>query len=122
MPTLKPDLVSKLEIYKISPDITLSVTVLVGDGQAGGTVLHWKGGTTTIPGEDRDPKVVGDGRALAGTFLDVTTTVEDIREETNQTSLTIRLAGGTEDREFHYAYEVDEDGVVIYAIKILLTS
>lgn len=123
MPTHRPDVVSALKFYRVRPDTPITVQVVVGQGQAGGTVLHWVGGTETFPSEDRNPHPIGEDRDLTNTFLDVTTTVEDIREETNLTSVAIRLEGGAAPAEFPFDFEVPEDrGIVIYAIEFFLTS
>jgi hypothetical protein len=122
MATHTPELVSALRNYRVRPNAPITVQVLVGNGQAGGTVLHWTGGSKTFPGEDRTPHVVGEGRDLRNTFLDVTTTVQDIREETNFTSVTIRLDGGVEAAEFSFDKEVRDWGVVIYSIEFFLIS
>jgi hypothetical protein len=122
MATHKPELVSALRFYRVRPNTPISVQVIVGNGQAGGTVLHWKGGSMTFPGEDRTTHVLGKGVDLTNTFLDVTTTVRDIREETNLTSVIIELKGGAESAEFTFELEVKEWGVVIYAIEFFLIS
>ena len=123
MPTFVPDLVSAFNLYRVKPETPITVQVLVGDFQTGGTVLQWKGGEMTFPGEDQSQKPVGeDGQDLTNTFLDCTTTVRDIRDETNNTSVTIRLAGGVKPAEFPFSHEVEDEGVVIYALKFFLTS
>ena len=123
MPTYTPDVVSDFRFYRVHPDAPTTGRVLVGEGQAGGTVLHWAGGTASFPGEDRDPHAVGEGQSLVDTFLDVTTTVKDIRPETNRTSIEVHLDGGVEPAVFPYAWDVGQDqGVVVYAIEFFLVA
>ncbi len=123
MASFIPDLVSDIRFYRVKKKKPITVQVLVGDDQAGGTVLHWASGTETFPGEDREPRRIGNpDEDLTNTFLDCTTTVQDIRSETNHTSVTIRLTGGIEPEEFSYEWEVDDRGIVIYSIEFFLTS
>jgi hypothetical protein len=122
MATHVPHLVSALRFYRVRPTAPVTVQVLIGDGQAGGTVLHWEDGSLSFPGEDQATHTVGERRDLTNTFLDCTTTVRDIREETNHTSVTIRLDGGVEPAEFAFEHEVEEAGIVIYAIEFFFTS
>jgi hypothetical protein len=122
MATHVPHLVSALRFYPVRPNAPVTVQVLVGDAQAGGTVLHWEGGSLSFPGEDEARHPVGEGEDLTNTFLDCTTTVRDVREETNRTSVTIRLDGGAGPAEFAFEHEAEERGIVIYAIEFFLTS
>jgi hypothetical protein len=122
MATHVPHLVSALRFYPVRPHVPVTVQVLIGDAQAGGTVLHWEGGSLSFPGEDEAAHRIGEGQDLTNTFLDCTTTVRDVREETNHTSVTIRLEGGVEPAEFVFRHEVEEQGIVIYAIEFFFTS
>lgn len=122
MATHVPHLVSALRFYPVRPNAPVTVQVLIGDGQAGGTVLHWEDGSLSLPGEDEAAHTLGEHRDLTNTFLDCTTTVRDIREETNHTSVTIRLDGGAEPAEFAFEHEAEEAGIVIYAIEFFFTS
>ena len=102
--------------YEVAPGQLVTLTVVIGDGQAGGTALLLNGVAHpfTAPGPEPIPG------ATAGSFLHAHTTVQDINPLTNHTSVTYILRGGVEDREFPYAIDVAADkGAARYVIAFI---
>jgi hypothetical protein len=105
--------------YAVVPGQTVTLTVIVGDGQAGGTALLLNGVAHPFnpPGPEPIPG------AVAGSFLHAHTTVQDINEMTNHTSVTYILRGGVNDEAFPYAIDVAADkGAARYLIAFIFTE
>ena len=79
--------------YSAADDQTVTVDVLIGDGQSGGSAVYL-GADMLTGGPPVDALVVGTGRDIRGRFLTVSTTVVDIRPEHDNTSVTVTMKGG----------------------------
>jgi hypothetical protein len=104
--------VSKTEFVTIPADqanqpATLSVTI--GDGQAGGTAVMLDGKLVQAGGVMKNVPL-GNGKDLKNKELGCTTTVEDINPNTNRTSVTYTLQLGTAKKEFPYEITVSAGG------------
>lgn len=104
-------------IYRVLPDTPVVLTITVGDGQVAGTSLTWDGEVTQETSiVDRD---IGNEREdLTGKVLTCTTTVKDVNEFTNRTSVTYVLEGGSEGRtEYPFSVSVEAHGA--YAVYMI---
>jgi hypothetical protein len=97
-------------------DKAVQLSVVVGDAQVGASVV--KLGKKLLATGDIDKLPIGNGSQLRGKPLFVKSTVTDVNDSTNQTSLTYRFRCGAQQREFVSSATVDEDGdSVIYRAK-----
>lgn len=78
----------------------VELTVVIGDGQRGVTLVFLDTQELTARPGSGGHYLVGSGPDLAGHSLSVESTVADVRAETNRTSITYRLTGGAETKEF----------------------
>jgi hypothetical protein len=109
--------------YPVKPGSQVSLTVQVGDFQAGGTSYSWQGKQELGRPNFQDHVVNGGGAKIAGTILHCMTKVLDIRPDTNQTSVTFTLKGGVQDRSFPYGVQVASDhGVAVYQITFIFVE
>lgn len=114
-------LISRQEFYKVRPSTPFQFQVIVGEGQAGGTFATWVGGHAKFPGEDQAWHEAGvEGQNLSYTYFHCVTTVKDVREETNHTTVTINLQDGGAVERFSYGTDVQDGGVAIYSIRFLI--
>ena len=98
---------------------TLSVTI--GDAQAGGTAVTLDGVLLHAAG-NIDEFALGKSKDLRDKELACTTTVKDMNPETNRTSVTYRLQLGAEAQVFPYKVTVNEaGGRAIYLISFMLS-
>jgi len=104
--TLSP----KVVIYKVDPTSQVTARVLIGDGQRGGWAIGFDQATVK-KGSSPDQVAIGTGPAIKDRLLQVTTTVVDVRIETNRLSAVLTLAGGPQgDMEVPQAYDDGTDG------------
>jgi hypothetical protein len=101
--------VSDTRVYPIGPAETVRLAVEIGNGQAGGTSVLFRGRITEIPG-DGSADFGSAGDVLRFGILHCVTNVKDVNEATNRTSVRYTLAGGAEDQRFDYAVEVPAEG------------
>jgi hypothetical protein len=109
--------------YPIRKNSRVTLTIDIGDGQAGGTAYTWEGVTVTgTPNFSKCPVNPEDASAV-GTILHCTTKVVDIRPETNHTSVTYTLEGGAARASFPYGVQVAKDyGLAIYMISFIFIA
>jgi hypothetical protein len=108
--------------YKVKKNSQVTLTVEVGDFQAGGTSYSWKGRTVIGNPNFTDHPVNGPGEPIGGTTMHCLTKVTDMRPETNQTSVTYTLEGGVQKQSYPYGIEVVEDGMANYQITFVFTE
>ena len=82
--------------------------LLIGEGQRG-NIRATVGAKKFHQQHDLD-EVLGKGPELAGQVLTVLTTVTDVNEETNRTSVTYRLSGGPAPLEQALSFTVEKEG------------
>jgi len=124
---------TEFKFYDVEPNRAAQLKITVGNGQVGATKASI--GTKRFVDEDdttdRDgwkdswtiklPK----GKDLDGKMLFVTTVVADVRQETDETSVTYDLTGGVSDFHFTLSERVAQPGgIVIYnlTVKFIATS
>lgn len=110
--------VTQTLIYRTGDSHRVSVTITVGDGQAGESDGRLSGGGSVALSQDGDKQVItssADGR-LTGMILTCETRVKDINPDSDRTSVTHDLAGGInpESRTFPSIAEIN--GRVVYNI------
>lgn len=111
----------KLETdYEVGDD-PVRISILIGDGQFGTSVM-WIGERIFGPGDIANV-VLGDGADLTGETLVIKSIVTDINDQTNHTSVTYDLDGGPVAANHVVEAVVDQEGdSVIYRTRIRFTS
>lgn len=116
--------VSKTEFVTIPADqaeqpATLSVTI--GDAQAGGTAVTLDGKLVQAGGGIKN-LALGKAKDLRNKELACITTVQDMNPNTNRTSVTYTLGFGTTQKEFPYDATVSQaGGRAVYLISFELS-
>lgn len=106
--------------YPVRKNSRVTLTVEVGDFQAGGSGYTWRGTTVTGNPNFEDAEINPANTPVGGTVLHCGTKVMDIRPETNQTSVTYTLKGGPHERSFPYGVQVPKDnGFAMYLISFI---
>ncbi len=100
-------LITDTNFYEVVAGRPVQLRVTVGDAQPGGTVARLNGAAlqASRPGEFA---VGADGQNLAGSVLEVLTTVQDLSEAHNRTSVVHDLQGGVADQSFPFAVQVEQ--------------
>lgn len=78
----------------------VELTVIVGEGQRGVSLVFLDAAEIEARPGERGHYDLGAGPDIAGRTLSVESTIADVRAETNRTSITYRLTGGVEPKEF----------------------
>ena len=105
--------VSLTEFYRVLKNRKVFLTIKIGHGQVGDTTV--KLGPDTILQNHKNTLrdyEIGLGKELHGKTLICTTTVADVRQETNKTSVTYELEGGARPYQSTMKKTVDKDGDV----------
>ena len=117
-----PVIVPKTEFYAVMPNTPVTLSVKIGDGQVGGTAVNLNGAPVGSGAPITNLRIGAPGQDLRGGDIDCTTTVRDVNPATNHTSVTYRLRGGKEDRDFPYEITVnDAGGRAVYLITFRLS-
>ena len=113
-------LLSDTNFYPVKQNTPIFFAARVGDSQVGGTALRLNG--TSIPMNPSGPTQIGrNGADLRHSVLQCVTTVKDINQNTNNTSIEHELTGGVTDEVFPYAIRVKKDkGIARYFITYVL--
>ena len=113
-------LLSDTNFYLVKQNTPILFEARIGDSQVGGTALRLNG--TSIPMNPNGPTQIGkDGDDLRNSVLQCITTVKDINQHTNNTSIEHQLTGGVSDEVFPYAIRVKKDkGIARYFITYVL--
>jgi hypothetical protein len=101
-------------LYRVSPNQNVHLKITIGFGQ--------RGSTSVYVGADRivDSKVgkvevdLGKGSTLKGKMVQCSTLVQDVRGETNKTSVRYELAGGIKPLDEKLQKVVSEDGETVW--------
>ncbi len=109
---------TKTLLYKVLPNTPVSLSVVIGDGNVGGTSLIWDGTTIVQSSDEVSNQPIGNpGENVQGKLLICTTNVQDINPATNKTSVTYTLTGGAQPQDFPLQMEVSEAGdLAIYSV------
>jgi hypothetical protein len=109
--------------YPVRPKSRVTLSVAVGDFQAGGSSYAWKGASVTGNPNFQDQAVNTGSERIGGTTLNCTTKVMDIRPETNHTSVTFTLKGGVSEQSFPYGVSVLKDsGMAVYQVTFVFSE
>ena len=117
---LPEDITAMLKEIRMNYDIDVEyqvengdvcLTVSIGDGQDGSSVARLDGQLLTLV--EIQNKHVGSGQDLIGKTLKVITTIRNILEETDRTSVTWTLTGGTQPLHKTCSKEVENDGAAV---------
>lgn len=106
------------KLYKVKPGSPVSLTVIIGEGNVGGTTVVWND-KSIVQNSDQitDMAIGAQGDNLQGKLLFCTTNVQDINPASNKTSVTYILSGGEEQQEFPFQIDVaGNGGFAIYSI------
>jgi hypothetical protein len=104
--------VSRTEFVEIAADQgekPATLTVTIGDVQAGGTAVMVDGQVVHASDNVKN-LVLGKSKELRGKEVACTTTVQDINPNSNRTSVTYTLRFGDAVQEFPYQVTVSESG------------
>jgi len=116
--------VSRTEFVEIPADQAekpATLTVTVGDAQAGGTAVTVDGRLVQAGGNIKN-FVLGKGKELRDKEIGCTTTVQDMNPDTNRTSVTYTLRFGDAAQEFPYEVTVNQaGGRAIYLVSFELS-
>lgn len=109
--------------YPVTAESQVTLTVEVGDFQAGGTSYSWKGSTVTGTPNFTDHLINGPGKKIGRSTIHCLTKVVDIRDETNHTSVIYTLKGGVQELRFPYGVQVTKDhGMAKYQITFVFNA
>ena len=103
---------TRVDDHPVLDGETVFLTVLVGYGQLGFTTA-FVGEEKKAEGREVHRLPLGTAAELRGRVLVVSTTVVDVQEEHDKTSVAVVLGNGTE-REYPQAEDAHESGVVNY--------
>jgi hypothetical protein len=109
--------VTSTEGYQVKDGSRLTIEIVVGDGQAGGSSLLWQDDITDFPPEEFPWEVAEDGATARAKTLHCSTRVRDINPASNRTSVTYKLRGGKNQKDFHFSTSVPKpDDYATYVV------
>ncbi len=111
------------KFYQVKPGSKVTLSVDIGEFQAGGTSYSWNG-TGVVGTPNFSNKAINrPSQKIAGTTMHCMTKVIDINPSTNQTSVTYTLKGGVADQQFPYGVQVTkEHGVAVYQVTFIFVE
>ncbi len=110
-------LTTSTQIYPVRDGSPLTLEIVIGELQAGGTSIIWQGAITDLPGNVGPTTLTADGGTVRMSALHCATRVRDVNPNTNRTTVTYILRGGRQDQEFTYSLTVpEENGFADYVI------
>lgn len=114
-------MVTGTKLYKVIKNKPVYLSIIVGEGQVGGTALSWQ--NQIIQEENVDNYMIdAPGMNLKGKILRCATKVLDINPNTNKTSVTYQFKGGKKEEEFTFKADIQMDGMsALYAITFVFT-
>ncbi|MGE5811696.1 MAG: hypothetical protein ACM339_09355 [Ignavibacteria bacterium] len=105
---------SLTKAYQLHKDDTeLKLTIAIGEGQLGVTSVNLENDLIVNNETGTVEKIIGKCIELIGKSLYCSSTVTDIRTETNKTSITYRLEGGINFYENTLQETVNNEGDVV---------
>jgi hypothetical protein len=99
--------------YQLKDGEELKLTIIVGDGQLGITSVSLENELIVNNETGTIERIIGRYSNLKGKSLYCTSTVTDVRTETNKTSITYRLEGGVNTYENTLQETVNNEGDVV---------
>jgi Icc-related predicted phosphoesterase len=112
---------AKLETDYVVAAGDISLSVIIGDGQLGSSLVRL--GDEELAIGDVDRLKIGSGGAIAGKDLFIKTVVTDVNDNTDHTSVRYELKGGKADKVFDLEESADEEGgSVVYRATFTLKS
>jgi len=115
--------VTHTNLYRVVPDTPVTVEIVIGDAQVGGSALTLNGVPIPLDSGTRRAVIGQPGQSLVGSILQCATTVQDVNPLTNKTSVTHHFTGGLAAQSFPFAVEVSADsGLARYLITFLFTA
>ncbi len=106
-------IVAKSAVYEVKPSASVTLSITIGDGQAGGSVVRFKGAKIG-PGPAiqslRIPQAGDADQDLKDKTVSCTTTVERINSVSSHSSVTYSLRGGGQDSDFTFDATLPEMG------------
>jgi hypothetical protein len=102
-------LVTATQVYLVRDGQPLTLEITIGDDQAGGTSIIWRGDIIDIPPNPQPFLLTTDGGTARTETLHCTTRVRDVNPDTNHTSVTYTLRGGLIDENFAFDVIVPND-------------
>jgi hypothetical protein len=112
--------VTSTEGYQVKDGSRLTLEIIVGDGQAGGTSILWQGDIVDFPPSSFPFEIAEDGATARARTLHCTTRVRDVNPNTNRTSVTYKLRGGKNDKDFHFSTNVPKpDDFATYVVDFI---
>lgn len=116
-------LVTQTTLYRVVPNTPVTLEVVIGDAQVGGTALTLNGVPIPIDNTTHRAIIGRPGQNLTGSVLQCATTVQDINPATNKTSVTHVFTGGVSPQSFPFGVEVSADsGLARYLITFLFAA
>ena len=94
------------QVYKVKNGSRLTLEVVVGDGQSGGSSIIWLGDIIDFPPKSWPYELATDGGAVRNRTLHCTTRVREVSSTSHKTSATFKLRGGEKDQDFPYEITV----------------
>ena len=103
------------KFYRIRAEDTVKLKITIGHGQTGVTSVNL-GKERIVTGHQNtlELTIPGRGTNLSGKKLFCTTTVADVRTETNETSVTYELLGGITSFRQAMQETVENEGDVVF--------
>lgn len=116
-------LVTQTTLYRVVPNTPVTLEVMIGDAQVGGTALTLNGVPVPIDNATHRAIIGRPGQNLSGSVLQCATTVQDVNPATNKTSVTHVFTGGVSPQSFPFGVEVSADsGLARYLITFLFSA
>ncbi|MEX2283835.1 MAG: hypothetical protein WEE89_15225 [Gemmatimonadota bacterium] len=112
--------ITDTRLYTVRPNTPVEIKVAIGDRQAGGTSLMYKGVERTA-GTGFEP-IGAPGEDVRFNVLHCVTTVRDIDPDHNHTSVKYTLRGGPVEQEYPFQMEVSADGHARYVIDFVFVQ
>jgi len=114
--------ISKTEFYQVKPNTPVLLSVTIGDDQEGGTAVTLNGQLVGSGDDIKNLRIGAAGQDLRNSSISCTTTVKDVNEASNHTSVTYALREGKQPRDFTYDVTVSEAGGRAVYLAIFLLS
>lgn len=112
--------INDTRLYTVRPNTPVEIRVEIGDRQAGGTSLLYKG--TERPAGNGFERIGGPGEDVTFNVLHCVTTVRDIDPDHNHTSVKYTLRGGPVEQDYAFQVDVSTNGHARYVIDFVFVA
>jgi len=117
--------VAKSAFYPVKPNTPVHLSIMIGDGQVGGSVVTFQGGQIGSGDAIKNlpiPKENDANKDLKDKSVSCITTVRRENPSSGHTSVTYSLQGGVEDDDFTYDATVSQVGDrAIYQVSFIFS-